>query len=1231
MKRSLIVLVLSFFTLNLFAQKEATWWYFGNNAGISFTGTGGAPVAQTNGKMNNLEGVASISNSKGGLLFYTDGEVVYNRSHNIMTNGNSPNLKGHNSSTQSAVIVQQPVRNNRYYIFTVDEEWKSNGFQYSIVDTALNSGLGQVVQKNVPILSNCAEKVSAVKHANKVDTWVVTHTGNNNNFYVYKLSSQGLSAPVISSVGPTWVSTGTGSKGYSKGYLKFSPDGTKLIAAVAGYQGTTSYSQNLGRIEVYDFDNLTGKLSNPQIIDKNNIPSGVGTISSIYGVEFSPNGRFAYFSFYISSGAFGGDGNEGIWQMDMSSGVANTMASTIKKVSTTNMGSTTGGGMQLGPDGVIYIARYNVTYLSAITKPNCEGSACTFVNNAVNLSSKRSQWGIPTFIATFFNKSEFDWGSNAANLCEGSLTKLYVTDSTGMDSAKWRFNDPSTGALDSAKGFTVYHRFSQAKSYDVFVEFFRKVPSAACYADTARKKLTIFPNPKVYLGKDTVICEGEDVVLQDTTQNTVGRTYIWTDNSTVPTYIAKTKGWHWLDVKVGGCTGHDSVYLDVISYPKYNIGNDTMICESDSIKLTASGGQRYLWSTGDTINTTYVSKPGMVWARASNGRCFTYDTMYLSQSTLPTLNLGRDSVLCVGDSITLQAKTQNSKFYFWNTSSTDSFLKIKTTGKYWGRIKDTLCYSKWDTVNVTFQSKFTLNLGKDTTFCENSTFLLNAAVTGGKTWRWHDNSTSTTHSSKTAGKKYVTVTNGTCNVSDTIVLSTVKIQPFSLGRDTILCIGSTYDIIQGGLTDIEFTWMGTSKGYSYPITKTGKYYVDLRDIPNKVCKVSDTVKVTFQPGIKINLGNDTTLCLGESIDLNMAKYGFKSIKWWDAATTPSIRKNDISRTLHFAEGDNGVCISKDSINISYRPALSIGLGPDIDLCDNATTDLDLTTPNATIFEWLTSTGTSLASTAKYTITTPGGNFVGKVSDGFCSKTDTIKVSYMQTPTVNIGADLNVCDGIPNPAELDASASAALSYQWSTGDVTPKITVTTQGQYSVKASNGKCSASDTAMVYFSSAPNHSFGFQDSVFCDDPRLTYDFTQPNTKYTWFDGYTLPTRKITTRGQYWVIIENNCGRDSISVNIKVDENGCRLNFPTAFSPNGDGINDSWRPTGQVIEWIELVVYNRWGEIIHKGSPFDGWDGMSRGVYVPDGVYPVTISYRQSQSGYPRLFVKNMLITILK
>ncbi len=1241
MKRSYLLLIFTIFTLNTFAQKEATWWYFGNNAGISFTGTAGAPVVQTNGKMTNSEGVSSISDTKGKLLFYTDGEIVYNRKHNIMVNGGGggsggANLKGHNSSTQSAVIVQQPVQGQKFWIFTVDQEWGANGFEYSIVDTNASSDFS-VTQKNIPLITKAynnkyaPEKVAAVKHANKVDTWVINHTGGDNNFYVYKLNAVGLSSPKIQAVGPTWAMTGTGAKGYSKGYMKFSPDGTKLICAIAGEQVSGPYSNNLGRIEIYNFDNLTGTLSNPQIIDKTNIKSGVGNISSVYGAEVSPNGRFLYISFYIPAYSMGGDGNDGVWQLDLTAGNAAAIGGSCVKVCNSTSPKP-GGGMQLGPDGKIYLARSGANFLSCISKPNCQGTACTYVDNAISISPKTSQWGIPTFINSFFNKAEFDWGNTAANLCEKSLTKLFLTDSTGIDSARWKFDDASTGTKNTAKGFTVYHKFSSAKSYNVFVQLYRKVQSADCYADTARKRLTIFPDPKPHLGRDTVICEGQEVILFDTTSNA---TFIWNDGSTVPAYIANTKGWHWIKDKVGGCSGTDSIYVDVIKFPKFSIGNDTLFCAGDSVKLTASTGQRYLWSLGDTTASAYAKKSDTVWARAANGKCYTYDTAIMITRSIPKLNLGKDTLLCMGDSVTLKAKTASSKSYLWKGLTTDSVLKVKTTGLYWARIKDTLCYSNRDTINVTFQSKASFNLGKDTSFCAGGFYIINAALAGTKTWKWKDNSSKSTYKATAAGKQWVELSNGTCIVSDTINIVTYSIPAFALGNDTVLCKGVTFKPISSPLSNVEYTWMGTTVNYLYPITATGKYYVDLRDLPKKVCKTSDTIKVTFQTPVKINLGRDTILCVNQTIDLNVAKYSFKSYKWWDNATTPGIRKNATPPGgIHWVEGDDGVCKSRDSIKITNRPELFIpSLGPDKQLCDNATLPFDITAINATIYEWQTLTGAQLATSAKYTVNNPGGAFVGIISDGTCFKKDTVVVIYQATPIVNLGADIDVCNGVL--PTLDASSAAALSYVWNTGANTATIIAPNQPKtlYWVRASNGTCTKSDSILVYFSIPPVLDFGFGDSVFCENPNLNYDFSfyADNTTFTWQDGYSLPTRKIKTPGLWQVIAENKCGTDTATVNITIDELGCRLYFPTAFSPNGDNVNDVWKPMGQVLEWIEIVVYNRWGEIIYKGDPNKGWDGKCGDTIVQDGVYPMTVTYRKTSGGYPRLFVKNMLLTVLR
>lgn len=1239
MKRSLIALFLLSLSLNLFAQKEATWWYFGNKCGIAFNGTKNAPVVQTNGVMNSLDGVASISNTKGQLLFYTNGVSVWNKSHSVMTNGTG--LKGDVNSTQSAIIVQQPVRSNRYWIFTADAEWGNDGLQYSIVDTAAGTG-GQVVSKNNVLLNQAnngvkvAEKVCAIKHANKVDTWIMSHTGDDNKFYAYKLNALGISSPVVSAVGPTWNSSGGGARGYGKGYMKFTPDGTKLICLIAGQQdGANRYYNNAGRIEIYDFDNLTGKVSNPQIIDKTNIKSGVGNISSLYGMELSPNGRYLYISFYLPSYIVGGsDGGDGLWQLDMLAGNANSIGASCVKV-VNSFSTYSGGGMQLALDGKIYLTRGRLgggsQYLSCIEKPNCQGTACSFVLNSVDLGSGRyAQWGIPTFINSFFNKSEFDFGNNAANLCENALTKLYITDSTDVDSAVWNFGDPSTGTANKAKGFTVYHKFSSPKTYSVFVQLYRKVTSPDCFADTARKNLTIFPNPKVNLGNDTVICQGESVILNVDPNS---GTFIWNNGNTVPSYAGTTKGWHWVDLKVGGCTGRDSIYIDVIQFPKFSLGNDTLFCLGDSVKLTASSGQKYLWSLGDTTATAYAKKAGNVWARASNGACHTYDTVVVSTRALPTLNLGRDTLLCQGDSVTLKAKTSTSKLYLWSDLSSDTILKVKTSGIYWARIKDTMCISNRDSIDVQFQTKTSFSLGKDTSFCVGGSFTLNAALTGAKTWKWKDNSTNSTYKATNAGKQWVTISNGICNFYDTIDLATYSIPAFSLGNDTTLCEGATFNAITSVLSNIEYTWMGSTVNYSYPITTTGNYYVDLRDLPKKVCKTSDTIKVTFAPPTKFSLGRDTILCVGQNVDLTIANVALKSFKWFDGNTTQNARKNGTpAGGIHWVDIDNGYCISRDSVKVTYRPELFIpSLGPDVQLCDNATLPLDITAANASQYEWQTLLGAQLATTANYTVNTPGGSIVGIISDGFCYKKDTVAVIYKTTPTINLGPDIDICDGV-SPT-LDASAAAAESYLWNTGAVSPTISAPNQPKtkYWVRVANGTCQSSDSIWVYFSIPPVIDFGFTDSVFCDAPVINYDFTfyADNTTFTWENGSNTPNRKITGPGIYKLVAQNKCGADSATVNIQIDELGCQMFFPTAFSPNGDGVNDMWIPQGQVIEWVELVIYNRWGEVIYKGDPSKGWNGKIGDKLVPDGVYMMTIAYRQATNGYPRLFVKNMILTI--
>ncbi|QQS28670.1 MAG: hypothetical protein IPM47_17755 [Sphingobacteriales bacterium] len=148
------LLLLGFNLFPAFAQKETNFWYFGAYAGVSFDS--GSPVAVTDGILSTNEGCATISDSDGQLLFYTSGNRVFNRNHIQMPNGFG--LAGDASSSQAAVIAPLPGSNTIYYIFTVDEEGNSLGFRYTIIDLSLAGGLGDVVMKNVLLLTPVSEK-----------------------------------------------------------------------------------------------------------------------------------------------------------------------------------------------------------------------------------------------------------------------------------------------------------------------------------------------------------------------------------------------------------------------------------------------------------------------------------------------------------------------------------------------------------------------------------------------------------------------------------------------------------------------------------------------------------------------------------------------------------------------------------------------------------------------------------------------------------------------------------------------------------------------------------------------------------------------------------------------------------------------------------------------------------------------------------------------------------------
>ena len=259
------------------AQKENNIWYFGKKVGIDFNS--GTPIAINDGSLPaQVEGTSTISDSTGKLLFYTNGEAVWNARHDTMLNGYA--LYGHKSSTQAAVIIPKPGSNTLYYIFTTDdaEHNLKNGLQCSEVDMTLDGGLGGVIAatKNTLLDTALTEKLAAVRSYDGRTVWVITHEWGSDAFHVFQVTSSGVtSTPIISHIGSKHERDFYGYNAI--GYMQVSPDGKRLALATF----------HLNVLELFDFDNSTGLISNPI-----SLPSG----DQEYGVCFSPDNSKLYVS-----------------------------------------------------------------------------------------------------------------------------------------------------------------------------------------------------------------------------------------------------------------------------------------------------------------------------------------------------------------------------------------------------------------------------------------------------------------------------------------------------------------------------------------------------------------------------------------------------------------------------------------------------------------------------------------------------------------------------------------------------------------------------------------------------------------------------------------------------------------------------------------------------------------------------------------------------------------------
>lgn len=631
----------------VFAQKEANIWYFGNYAGLSFNTS--PPSAITNSVMTANEGCASIADKKGNLLFYSDGVTIWNKNHQIMTNGNG--LFGNYSSTHSCLVVKYPGNDSMYLIFTSGAYGSMLGVCYSIIDMRLSGQLGAVTSKNIKLLNSSAEKIAAINHANQNDIWVVIPKHGSDTIYSYLVTSAGINLNAVKNT------TGISLNGPCVGQIKLSSNSLKL--AYSNWQDSI--------VVISDFNNSSGSIVNNRIIFG---------VTHAYALEFSPNSKYLYVSDY----------KNGLSQCEIPN--SSVDFSIACKTIDSNVSSFF-GSLQLGPDSNIYSVVSGSDYIGIIKKPNNYYTSCDYLRNAINLGGKQSRVGLPAFNQSVLASIGLIKSDSA---CFGDSSKISINiDTNFADSINWFIGDNSIPLIGGSKVNQIKYLSPDLEDKTILVKVYFNSNVENYYG-----VIHIKPSPILDLLADTSICLGDSIIL---TAFYSGAKYLWQDSSTNSTFKVKNSGNFWVKSDFNGCFKIDSVNIKVYNFPIVNLGNDTTICDSAKILLTIpTKHQTYLWNDFSKESNLLVEKEGIYTVIVGDSGCSSKDQINIYYVNKPQVNLISDTSICDGLEFTLRANSNKSNF-LWSNFSTDSFINILQNGTYWVKVYN-VCGIATDTVKI---------------------------------------------------------------------------------------------------------------------------------------------------------------------------------------------------------------------------------------------------------------------------------------------------------------------------------------------------------------------------------------------------------------------------------------------------------------------------------------------------------------------------------------------------
>ncbi|MEZ4720912.1 MAG: gliding motility-associated C-terminal domain-containing protein [Flavobacteriales bacterium] len=712
---------------------------------------------------------------------------------------------------------------------------------------------------------------------------------------------------------------------------------------------------------------------------------------------------------------------------------------------------------------------------------------------------------------------------------------------------------------------------------------------------------------------DTSVCEDSTAMIYSNRAETV----YWVDSanqgvvlSTQDTiYVSPTVSTTYLCI--GDTTGDTlSWHVSVITFPSGFAGNDTTVCDGDTVnRLAYYPGNTYLWSNGDTDSLFTTLDSGAHWLTLQRAGCSASDTFNVEFLPFPVVELGNDTLICDYSSFLVTSGANSGYTHLWSNGSNQPQILINDSGTFSVHVSNAQC-SKSDTIHVGYFPHVQVDLGNNEVLCYLSdTSITPVSQSNVATYSWSNGQTGNVATAFISGTYTLTVMGNGCEFVDQVDLLFHYDPQVNLGADTSYCATDALTL-ETGLNPVGhvFLWNDGSNSHRKNVVapSIGVFWVEVSD---GICKMRDSIVVGLYPSLGLTLGKDQIACKGDSLHIQSNVDPAWDYLWNTGDTGEAIVVYESG--VYRMTVTDGLCYEYDDVFVNFLDKPMINVGNDTVVCAPAEVNLkarsNLHNPK---IHW--SNGSNAEQI--YVYIDGSKSFSASVSNGYCTSRDTITVKLAAPPKAEIPEDTALCEG--KMIIVEAKGPEDASYTWSNGITGKELKASEPGTYTLVVSDSNCASTNSIDIREIPNPIIDLG-GTKLLCVGEELILDATADGIeRYEWNDGTVYSTLSVNADGEYYVKGWHLCGvaTDTVAV-LSCD---CYVRFPSAFRPESAGPNTHFGPVTECeIISYQLRIFDRWGELIFETQSSDRlWDGRFNNTMVPIGTYVWIVEYDAMQNG---------------